>query len=116
MGDRDGGTREPDHCGSDVALERRVWLWLATGLYVAAGILVWLGSADAPIDTRDSAFWYRTLRDIPGLVDVCGDFTWAARAMPPILAGLGALTAYLHEPRWSCRGPWVRSVSSLLRR
>jgi hypothetical protein len=48
---------------------------VAALLFTAAIGLTWLGSADVPIDTRNSAFWYRTLREIPGLTDVCGDFT-----------------------------------------
>jgi hypothetical protein len=52
------------------------WLLVAALLFVAAIGLVWLGSADPPIDTRNRALWYRTLRRIPGITDVCGDFTW----------------------------------------
>ena len=35
------------------------WLLVAALLFVAAIGLAWLGSADPPIDTRNSAFWYR---------------------------------------------------------
>ena len=63
----------------------------ARSLLVAAIGLAWLGSADPPIDTRNSAFWHRSLRNSPGLTDVCGDFTWLARATLPALAALGAL-------------------------
>lgn len=61
--------------------------------------LTWLGSADPPIDTRNSAYWYRTLREVPGLVEVCGDFTWLARAIPAALAGLGALMVLVPRRR-----------------
>lgn len=71
----------------------------ARSLLVAAIGLAWLGSADPPIDTRNSAFWHRTLRNSPGLTDVCGDFTWLARATLPALAALGALIAFLPRPR-----------------
>lgn len=71
----------------------------AAVLYVAAIGLTWLGSADAPIDTRNSAYWYRTLREVPGLVDMCGDFRWLARAIPPALAALGALIVPVPRPR-----------------
>jgi hypothetical protein len=66
---------------------------------MVAIILAWLGSADPPIDVRNSAYWYRTLRKIPGLTDVCGDFTWLARAIPPTVAALGGVVALLHRPR-----------------
>jgi hypothetical protein len=72
---------------------------VAALLFTAAIGLTWLGSADVPIDTRNSAFWYRTLREIPGLTDVCGDFTWLARAIPPALAAVGALIAFLPRRR-----------------
>jgi hypothetical protein len=35
----------------------------------------------------------------PGITDVCGDFTWLARAIPPALAALGALIVLLPRPR-----------------
>jgi hypothetical protein len=75
------------------------WLLVAALLFAIAVGLTWLGSAEPPIDTRNSAYWYRTLRGIPGLTDVCGDFTLLARAIPPALAVVGAITAFLPTPR-----------------
>ena len=71
----------------------------AAVLYFAAIILTWLGSADPPIDLRSSAFWYQVLSKVPGLLDVCGDFTWGARLVPALLALVGAAVAFLPEPR-----------------
>jgi hypothetical protein len=34
--------------------------------------------------SETAPFWYRTLREIPGLTDVCGDFAWLARASLPL--------------------------------
>jgi hypothetical protein len=53
--------------------------------------------------SETAPFWYRTLREIPGLTDVCGDFAWLARAFPPALAAVGALIAFL---------PGRRSITS----
>jgi hypothetical protein len=78
---------------------RDAWLVVGAFLLILAIGLAWLGSADPPIDVRNSAYWYRTLRKIPGLTDVCGHFTWLARAVPPVVAFLGALVALLHRPR-----------------
>lgn len=79
---------------------RRVAWLLLCGLLLVVGIIsAWLGSADPPIDVRNGAYWYRTLRKIPGLTDVCGDFTWLARAVPPAVATLGGVVALLHRPR-----------------
>jgi hypothetical protein len=75
------------------------WGLLAAALYLIAVVLTWLGSADPPIDLRSSAYWYRTLSRVPGLLDICGDFTWGARLVPPILAGLGGLAAVIPRPR-----------------
>ncbi len=79
--------------------QRTVWLLVAALLLAAGPILAWLGPADPPIDVRNSAFWYRTLQKFPGLTDVCGDFTWLARAIPPVVAALGALVALLQLPQ-----------------
>jgi hypothetical protein len=79
--------------------KRAAWVF-AVGVMLAAGIiLAWLGSADPPIDVRNSAYWYRTLGKIPGLTDVCGDFTWLARFVPPVLAATGAVLALFRRPR-----------------
>jgi hypothetical protein len=40
------------------------WLLVAALLFVAAIGLAWLGSADPPIDTRNSAFWSRVLHSV----------------------------------------------------
>jgi uncharacterized membrane protein len=77
----------------------RLLIAVALGLCVAAIVLTWVGAADPPIDLRNSAFWFRTLRKFPGVLDVCGDFTWAARMVPSALAVLGGLSALMVKPR-----------------
>ena len=85
-----------------------LWVVVAAFLWVVAVGLVMLGSADAPIDVRNSAYWYRTLRSVPGLTDVCGDFTWLARSIPPGLAAVGGALPLMAAPRsrlsWSLAG------------
>jgi hypothetical protein len=68
--------------------ERRPWrtgavvvLWLAA-IFLAVTASV-LQPHDSPALSR---FWSR----VPGITDICGDFTWFARAIPPGLALLGA--------------------------
>lgn len=80
---------------------RRNRVILATTLVLCAtaSALTWLGSADPPLDLRNSAYWVQTLSRVPGLLDVCGDFTWPARAVPAVLAALGAGVAILVAPR-----------------
>jgi hypothetical protein len=68
-------------------------------LATLAVTLVLVGSADAPIDVRGSAFWYRTLRSVPGLVDVCGHFTWLARMIPPAMALAAGVVLVARPPR-----------------
>jgi hypothetical protein len=68
-------------------------------LCAAAVALTWIGSADPPIDIRNSAYWSRTLNRVPGLLDTCRNFTWAARAVPPVLAAVGGGVALLATPR-----------------
>jgi hypothetical protein len=67
-------------------------------LFAAGALLTWLGSADPPINPGE-AFWRRTLQQLPGVVDRCGDFTWMARVIPPLLAGSGAAVANFRRPR-----------------
>jgi len=106
-------------CGEHVGAERRHTLVVTRGtsqagqsrrrcsafvavalvLCATAIVIAWVGSADPPIDVRNSAYWFRTLRMVPGVLNVCGDFTWAARAVPPALAVFGALSGMSVKPR-----------------
>jgi hypothetical protein len=70
--------------------------------FAAAISLTWLGSADPPIDTRDSTYSYRPLRRIPGLTesfDGVRNYSWGklsfASSYEPVGGfGSGAYTRY----------------------
>jgi hypothetical protein len=98
---------------SAVAPERdrpSIWVVIAIGLFATAIVSTWLGSADPPIDTRNSAYWYRTLAHVRGLTDTCGDFTWFARAIPASLALAGGALGWAFAER---RARWILVAAGL---
>jgi hypothetical protein len=75
---------------------RPLALLAAVGLHVIAIFLAYVGSR---IHGDYGATTYRLLRSVPGLVDICGDYTWAARAVPPALALAGGVVSVRSQMR-----------------
>jgi hypothetical protein len=81
----------------------------AVALWLTAVALALAGSTLQP---HDSPALYRFWSNLPGITDVCGDFTWLARAVPPGIALLG--TVFLLTPRPSRRTLAIGAVGILV--